>query len=80
MMLNVVHVTIATFDQSLEGMITESGDCLKIWVAFCDYMRRRASSAAATSPSHPSTSSNNVPQVEELRSTFIRAREYMKTS
>ncbi|XP_065900977.1 squamous cell carcinoma antigen recognized by T-cells 3-like [Dysidea avara] len=71
----------ATFDQSLEGLITESGDCLKIWVAFCDYMRRRASSASAHSPSHPSTSSttsDNVSQVEELRLIFVRAREYMK--
>ncbi|XP_065902651.1 squamous cell carcinoma antigen recognized by T-cells 3-like [Dysidea avara] len=72
---HVSHQEItATFDQSLEGMITESGDCLKIWVAFCDYMRRRASSASAHSPSHPSTSSttsDNVSQVEELRLTFV---------
>jgi len=82
-LVTFILVTIETFDQSLKGMITESGDCLKIWVAFCDYMRRRASSAAAQSPSHPSTSSttsDSVSQVEELRSTFVRAREYMKTS
>ena len=79
-----LYVTIETFNQSLEGMITDPADCLRLWVAFCDYMRRRASSAISsspTSPSHPSSSSDSsTSEVEELRSTFDRAREYMKTS
>jgi len=86
----ITTVAIETYNQSLEGMISDQGDCLKIWVAFCDYMRRRVSSAASSSPSHPPSSpsqpsnsgitNGSTSEIEELRSTFNRAREYMKTS
>ena len=85
-----LHVAIKTFNQSLEVMITDPANCLRIWVAFCDYMRHTATSALSSSPSHhsssptqPSSSSatnNSISEVEELQSTFDRAREYMKTS
>ena len=74
------HFPTAVFEKGLEGNLSEAGDYLKLWTAYCDYLRRQVPSAPT-----PVTSLEGVSGVEgvetadkslvELRKTFKRARD-----
>ena len=74
------HIPTAVFEKGLEGNLSEAGDYLKLWTAYCDYLRRQVPSIPT-----PVTSVEGVTDVEgvetadkslvELRKTFKRARD-----
>lgn len=62
--------TSGLFDRALEGNLSEGRDYLELWMAYCDYMRRRIDFEADTSEEMRG-------KMIELRTVFIRARSHL---
>jgi hypothetical protein len=54
----------------LEGNLSEGKDYLELWMAYCDYMRRRIDFEAGTSEEVKG-------KMVELRTVFTRARSHL---
>ena len=70
-----IHVRTYThipglFDRALDGNLSEGKDYLELWIAYCDYMRRRID-FETDPPDEMKT------KMMELRKIFMRARSHL---
>ncbi|XP_023617823.1 squamous cell carcinoma antigen recognized by T-cells 3 isoform X4 [Myotis lucifugus] len=61
------HVIVVTFEKALSAGFIQATDYVEIWQAYLDYLRRRVDFKQDSSK-----------ELEELRSAFTRALEYLK--
>ena len=68
------------FEKGLKGNLSVAADYLKLWTAYCDYLRRQVHT-----PLSPLTPGEGVegmetasPNLVELRKTFKRARDSLE--